>query len=105
MKVSSQLTLVIVFALGFICCSNTNPSKADTPTQEISTENDINTSIKKDRTTDTSTDVTIERDIKESEQNKENNKLIPKRAVYIRIQLNKRSPKLVLDALLLQRIL
>ena len=29
----------------------------------------------------------------------------PKRAVYIRIQLNKRSPKLVLDALLLQRIL
>ena len=30
---------------------------------------------------------------------------IPKRAVYIRIQLNKRSPKLVLDAILLQRIL
>ena len=29
----------------------------------------------------------------------------PKRAVYIRIQLNKRSPKLVLDAILLQRIL
>ena len=35
----------------------------------------------------------------------ENNKLIPKRAVHIRIQLNKRSPKLVLDAILLQRIL
>ena len=40
-----------------------------------------------------------------TKQNKENNKLIPKRAVYIRIQLNKRSPKLVLDAILLQRIL